>query len=269
MATPETKTVLITVKAPPNPSKKYQETNCCAGVDLDSGQLIRLYPIPFRLLDYDKQFPKYSVISVNCQRPLRDKRMESYKVDQDSIKILSHLGTENKWYERKKIVLPNLSPSFCKILEDVITNKSLSIFKPTDIEFEIKKSVPKDEQKRRAAYDQYHLFDKKLEPLEQIPFSFYYSFKCHSSLKCPGHKLMIHDWELMGAYRRWRHRYREQVLLLDKIREKWLENLCGSKKDTYFYVGNMWQRPKQFMVLGVFYPPKSPPNLFTDEISDQ
>lgn len=266
MATPETKTVLITVKAPPNPSKKYQETNCCAGIDLATGKWLRLYPIPFRLLDYDKQFPKYSVISVNCQRPLRDKRVESYKVDQDSIKILRHLGTQNKWSERKKIVLPTLSPSFCKIRENVSLCKSLGIFKPTDIDFEIKKFVPKDEQKRRAAYDQYRLFDKKLEPVEQIPFSFYYTFKCDNSPDCPNHKLMIHDWELMEAYRRWRYRYTNQPLLLDKIREKWLDTLCSSTRDTYFYVGNVWKRPKQFMVLGVFYPPKSPPSLFKDEI---
>ncbi len=267
MPTPKAKRVLIAVKAPPNPSKKYQEINCCAGIDLATGEWIRLYPIPFRLLDYDKQFPKYSVISVDCRRPLRDKRVESYKVDQDSIKILRHLGTENKWSERKRIVLPTLSPSFCRILKDVNINKSLGVFKPTDIDFEVKKAVPKDEQKRRAAYDQYHLFDKKLEPVEQIPFSFYYRFKCQNSPNCPTHKLMIHDWELMGAYRGWRHKYTDQTLLLDKMREKWFDNLCGPTRDTYFYVGNMWQRPKQFMVLGVFWPPESPPTLFTDEIS--
>ncbi|HUW20503.1 MAG TPA: hypothetical protein VMW16_14495 [Sedimentisphaerales bacterium] len=265
MPTPETKTVLITVKAPPNPSEQHQEINCCAGIDLSTGTWIRLYPIPFRLLDDDKKFPKYSIISVNCQRPLRDKRIESYKVDQDSIKILRHVGTQNKWAERKKIVLPALSPSFCTILDEVAGNKSLGIFKPTDIEFEIKKAVPKDEKKRRAAYDQYRLFDKGLKPVEQIPLSFCYRFKCHNSPKCPRHKLMIHDWELTETYRRWRHKYTAQALLF-KIREKWFDDLCGSTKDAYFYVGNMWQRPKQFMVLGVFYPPKSPPSLFKDEI---
>ena len=266
MPTLATRTVLITVKAPPNPSKKYQEINCCAGIDLATKEWIRLYPIPFRLLDYDKKFPKYSIISVNCQRPLRDKRVESYKVDQDSIKILRHVGTQNEWSERKKVVLPTLSPSFCTILDEVSRNKSLGVFKPTDIKFEIKKSVPNDEEKRRAAYEQHLLFDKTLEPVEHIPFSFYYSFKCQKSRGCPGHKLMIHDWELMQAYRRWRHKYAEQALLLDKIREKWLDRLCEPTKDTYFYVGNIWRRPKQFMILGVFYPPKSAPSLFGDDV---
>ncbi|UCF43978.1 MAG: hypothetical protein JSV99_03385 [Planctomycetota bacterium] len=262
MVTPKTKRVLITIKAPPNPSRKYQETNCCAGIDLESGEWIRLYPIPFRLLDYNRQFPKYSIISVKCQRPARDKRIESYKVDQDTIKILGRLDTRNNWSERKKIVLKTLSPSFCKILQDVPARKSLGIFKPTDIRFEISKTTPKDEKKRRAAYNQYHLFDRKLDPIEQIPFSFYYKFKCLDSPDCPDHKLMIHDWELMQSHRTWRRRYKDTTVLLSKITQKWFDELCGPKKDTYFYVGNMWQHPKQFIVLGVFYPPKSHPTLF-------
>lgn len=258
----ETKRVLITVKAPPKPSKKHQETNCCTGVDLNSGQLVRLYPIPFRLLDYSKKFPKYSIIKVKCARPVRDKRVESYRVDQDSIEIQRNLDTKDGWAERKSIVPPMCSPSFCGILKDIEIGKSLGIFKPTEIGFEYKKSVPKDEKKRQKAYNQLPLFDKMLIPLEQIPFSFYYKFKCHNYPECTGHKLMIHDWELTEAYRRWRQKYESQQAVLDKVRETWLDKLCSPKKDTYFFVGNVWRRPKQFMVLGVFYPPKSHPTLF-------
>ena len=169
----ETKTVLITVKAPPNPSKKYQETNCCAGVDLDSGQLIRLYPIPFRLLEDSRKFPKYSIIRVSCKKPVRDKRPESYKVDQDSIEILECLGTKNNWARRKEIVLPTVSRSFCQIREDVKLGKSLGVFKPSDVQFSIKKLSLTSEGEHQAPYKQYWLFDKQLKPLEQIPFSFY------------------------------------------------------------------------------------------------
>ena len=38
----EKKTVLVTVKAYPNPSKKYGETVCVAGIDLERNTLIRL-----------------------------------------------------------------------------------------------------------------------------------------------------------------------------------------------------------------------------------
>jgi hypothetical protein len=33
--------------------------------------------------------------------------------------------------------------------------------------------------------------------------------------------------------------------------------MCGEGKDTIFYVGNMHRHPKSFLVLGVFWPPKS------------
>jgi hypothetical protein len=58
----EKKRILITVKAYPNPSKTYGETVCCAGIDIDSLKWIRLYPIPFRDLDSEQQFKKYSII---------------------------------------------------------------------------------------------------------------------------------------------------------------------------------------------------------------
>ena len=211
---------------------------------------------------HNRKFPKYSIIKVKCSRPVRDKRVESYRVDQDSIDIQRNLDTKDGWAERKSIVLPALAPSFCKIVEDIKIYKSLGFFKPTEIEFEHKKSVPKDEKKRQAAYNQQTLFDKKLISPEQIPVSFYYKFKCHNYPEYTGHKLMIHDWELTEAYRRWCQDYDSQQALLDKIRETWLDKLCSPKRDVYFFVGNVWRRPKQFMVLGVFYPPKSAPTLF-------
>lgn len=142
----ETKQILITVKAPPHPSKQHQETICCAGIDMDTSQWVRLYPIPFRLLDDDKKFPKYSVITVKCKRPLRDRRVESYKVDQDSIRIVKEIGTENNWAQRKNIVLPTISQSFCEILQQPKNKKTLGLFKAIDIEFEYTKSKPKDQE---------------------------------------------------------------------------------------------------------------------------
>jgi hypothetical protein len=113
----------------------------------------------------------------------------------------------------------------------------------------------RDQVKQEAPYKQLWLFNKQLKPLEQIPFMFYYKFKCFNLPGCPGHTLTIHDREITQSYRAWRYKYSSQDLLLKKIEQKWLE-ICSDEKDVYFYVGNMWQHPKQFMVLGVFYPKK-------------
>lgn len=56
--------VLITVKTYPIPSSKYDELVCTAGVT-ETGDFVRLYPINFRDLPYDKQFTKYQWIEVD------------------------------------------------------------------------------------------------------------------------------------------------------------------------------------------------------------
>ncbi len=251
----EEKTILITVKAYPNPTKKYGETVCCAGIEIQTGNWIRLYPIPHRDLDESKKFKKYNIIKVNCKKS-EDHRIESYKVDCDSIQIIDHYDTKDKWKKRSEIVLPTVKKSFCQILMDIDVNESLGVFQPHDICFHWEKAALKDEDKRQVCYLQLSFFDKKKQVIEQIPFNFYYTFKCKNEQSCPGHKLLILDWELGQAYRDWPRRYGTGNLLLEKIKERWLTRNCSDKNDVYFYVGNMKRFHNQFMVLGVFYPPK-------------
>lgn len=256
MVTPVTKRVLITVKAYPNPSKTYGETVCCAGIDVDTLQWLRLYPIPFRDLDSSQKFQKYTIIRIRCWKAPDDHRVESYKIDRDSIEKLYFLDTKRKWEARKNIVLPTISPSFCSILQDTAKNKSLGIFKPCNIKFSWNKSPLEDEAKREACYAQLSFFDTKKKAIEQIPFDFYYHFKCFGETNCPGHKLPIIDWEIGQAYRNWRYKYKPQDQLLQKIKQCWLDLICSEKNNVYFYVGNMKRFHDHFMVLGAFYPQK-------------
>lgn len=256
MTTLETKTILITVKAYPSPSRKYGETVCCAGIDIDTARWIRLYPIPFRDLDTSQKFKKYTIIRVRCRKAPDDHRPESYKVDSDSIEKLAYLDTKQNWHSRKEIVLPTLSPSFCNIVQDIGQGKSLGVFEPSNTNFFWKKAILEDEAKRKACYAQLSFFDRKKKAIEQIPFDFYYDFKCNRDPNCPGHQLPIVDWEIGQAYRDWRRKYRVEAQLLQKIKERWLDLICSRKNDPYFYVGNMKRFHDQFMVLGVFYPPK-------------
>lgn len=255
---PETKRVLVTVKAYPNPSKKYGETVCVAGIDVDTGKWIRLYPIPFRDLDDEKRFKKYSTIEIKAFKASDDHRHESFKVDADSIKILGWIGTENKWEGRKKILMPTLNSSFCKIQEDRKShNISLGMFKPERVTFTAKPFKTEDQDERGLSYKQGDIFHGPKKPIEQIPFDFRYSFHCDGTSDCPGHDLMIVDWELNQSFRRWRYKYKPEQVLLEKINQRWLGEMCSDKKDTNFFVGNVKRFPDTFMVLGVFYPPKS------------
>ncbi len=250
-----TKKVLITVKTYPNPSKKYGETVCCAGIDLETSQWIRLYPIPYRDLEESQKFQKYTILKVQCRKAPNDHRIESYRVDSDSIQVIEQLDTRNKWERRKQIIMPTVCRSFCELLREVPNQKSLGMFKPWEISFSAREIKLNDSTKRDACYSQLSFFDKKKDAIEEIPFHFYYHFKCFDRENCPGHKLPILDWEIGQSYRRWRYQYKTTKVLLEKIQEKWL-SIVSDSRDSYLFVGNMQRFSDQFMVLGVFYPPK-------------
>ena len=55
------------------------------------------------------------------------------------------------------------------------------------------------------------------------------------------------------SYRRWRNEYGEYWE--GKFRQKYEREMI-EKNDTYFYVGNIHQHPNNWLVVGLFYPPK-------------
>ncbi|MEH2116225.1 hypothetical protein [Nostoc sp.] len=68
----ERRKILIATKTYPSISTKYQETVCTAGVLLDDDekpvQWIRIYPIRFRQLDFDKRYPRWSIVSAKIEK---------------------------------------------------------------------------------------------------------------------------------------------------------------------------------------------------------
>lgn len=252
----EKKQILITVKAYPNPSRKYSETVCCAGVDLSNNQWVRLYPIPYRDLDDENKFKKYSFIEVDCSPPNDDKRPESFRINAETIKVKGWLDTKDNWEKRKSIVLNLEIKPMCQVFKDAEEKDlSLGLIKPEEISFEWRKQTLSDQKEREACYAQLSFFDKEKKVIEQIPYSFYYLFRCAGDANCPGHKLAIIDWEISQAFRDWRSKYPNEKVLLEKIEQRWIDIANTKKRDVFFYVGNMKRFRKTFMVLGVFYPP--------------
>ena len=103
--------VLITVKAYPKPSGKYEELVCTAGL-LNGNDWIRIYPVPFRLLDDRRKYPKYAWLKLDIERrAAKDFRPESYRPLRgihEEITVLDRIGTKNNWRERKSIILNNV-----------------------------------------------------------------------------------------------------------------------------------------------------------------
>ncbi|WP_374467043.1 hypothetical protein, partial [Ferrovibrio sp.] len=99
--------ILITVKTYPVISESYTELACTAGFRED-GSWIRLYPIPFRLLDQDQRYEKYQWIEADIGKSTKDTRPESFRVTNvDGMKLLEKVDTGRRrdWAERRRLIL--------------------------------------------------------------------------------------------------------------------------------------------------------------------
>ena len=253
----ERKKILIATKTYPSISRKYRETVCTAGILLDEDekptQWIRIYPIRFRQLDFEKKYPRWSIISAKIERNDKDYREESFRIDDSSIEIVRKIDTKKNWEERKSLVLLLEFKSIREIKEQ---GKSLGIIKPKSINKYFWKSTAREwSPKQQAILDQGDLFEPSIE-LDKIPYNFGYEFISKDDDK---HRLTISDWEIQQLYRNCRDRSNEETLenkekeALEKVRQK-LEDEFLVKKDLYFIVGNLKNHKNSFIIIGIFYP---------------
>jgi hypothetical protein len=105
-------TVMITVKAAPNPSERYGETVCVAGIRLDpeDGGWVRLYPINFRELDDESRFRKYDVVSLEATPNRGDPRTESWRPRMSTLVTTGHLAG---WARRLPYLTDHVADSMC------------------------------------------------------------------------------------------------------------------------------------------------------------
>lgn len=246
--------ILITVRAYPEPSKKYRETSCIAGICRE-GQPRRLYPIPHRLMSEENQFHKYDVVNLRVKRS-DDPRPESHKVDLSrSFQRIEHVGTELAWAAREQWVAPLRANSMEEIeVTDPRVSRSLALVRPARVERLVIEPTSKDDwdPSKRAKLNQESMFlSRPSTLLEYIPYKFSYRFFCNDG-RCKGHKLSVIDWEMLQSYRRWRDEYGS--VWQEKFRQKYEGDLVG--RDLQFFVGTMRQYPKSWIIIGLYYPPK-------------
>jgi hypothetical protein len=234
---------------------------CTAGIT-ESGKWIRLYPIDFRYMDYDRWYGKYQWIELEIEKNLKDFRIDSYRPNVRSIKrIGAPFDTKKGWTERKKIVMPTIHYNSLEQIQDDYKSKgiSLGIFKPKRVyDLKIEKAPTDWSPKHEAVLRQQVLgcFGKQPKPLEKIPYKFSYVFGCNDIRCKKTHTLTISDWEISQLYRNIKGKYPYAAdVILQKVKDKWLSNMWSPKRDSYLIVGTTFPNPG-FIVLGVFWPPR-------------
>lgn len=258
--------VLITVKTYPAPSARYGETVCIAGVRLfENGppSFIRLYPIPFRMLESGDQFAKYQVIDVPVtSRGTKDPRPESYEPDLAQITLGTKVDSKGKWAKRAELIGPLIgATTVCELIAKnragtmADSIESFGLIRPVIKSMRVEQGRPwnaRQLEKIRAATEPTLFHQNGLVELQPVPYSIKFSYTCEES-DCKGHNQELIDWELGAAGLYWPRRYGTQTGRM--IEQKWAEMTDSSKKDVHFYVGNQHQRRKTFSVCGLWAPP--------------
>lgn len=259
--------VLITVKTYPTLSTKYDELVCTAGFRED-GSWVRIYPIPFRKLEYDSQYSKYQWIEVDLIKNTSDPRPESYKsIKYSEIRSLEKIttGKDKLWTERKQFALKKVYTNLEQLITEAKDNKictSLATFKPTEIvDFKIEKVDREWDHKKllelEAKAQQSSLFndsDNPFKVVDKVPYKFSYVFKDDSGRTS---KLMIEDWEICQLFWNVARNKNSESKACEDVRKKYFDDFAKTK-DLHFFLGTTrvhhFVAPNPFLIIGTFHP---------------
>jgi hypothetical protein len=227
------------VKAMPNPSQKYGETVCCAGVTAE-GRWKRLYPIRFRQLE--SKFNRWDWVDFKYRKATGDDRAESCHVFEDTLAVAGKLKDHN---ERALLLNPLISPS---TVDAAARGLSLTLIRPSRARFFFRKKPKEIIEAERQGYKrtarQTSLLDKELDALESTPYAFAFSFEDAAGK----HVNRCNDWETSAAF--WKlARSQGEAAALKHLRETYNEKYPS--KGMVFAMGTVKARPKQWLLLGV------------------
>lgn len=258
--------VLITVKTYPAPSARHGETVCIAGVRLFDDRpptFIRLYPVPFRMLEGTQQFSKYQIVEVPVRsRGSRDPRPESFEPEVESFRLLEKVDTRRNWERRTELLAPLIgATTTCELMHKNRAGTmdqsidSFGLIRPEIREMKVEEGTPWNARqlaKVHAATEPSLFHQDGLVELQPAPFRIRFTYRCEE-MGCRSHRQELIDWELGAAGYMWPRKYGAKTI--DKIEEKWAEITDPARKDVQFYVGNQHQRRESFSVCGIWAPP--------------
>jgi hypothetical protein len=260
------KKVLILCKTYPSPSAKHIETSCVAGMD-ETGRLIRLFPVPFRLVADEQQFKKWQWIKARVKKSTDDHRPESHRISVDTIDVLGEpLSTRNAWEERRIAVDPVEVFNSFSALEQARKELgvSLAFLKPSRlVDLSITKAASdtwSDDEiaKLMQAQNQGSLFDelaeqRSLKLLKKLPYDFHYHYECEGPGGVAQHKHKLVDWEAGALY--WKVHRRPDWQ--NAFRQKFLEDFA--QRNLLFLMGTIHRFPDQWLIVSALYFPTLPP----------
>ena len=263
---PDTEELLILTKTYPSPSAGHRETTCVAAVNR-AGDLRRIFPVPYRLLEGDAQFKKWEWIQARVSRPNSDHRPESRRIDTGSIHRSGNVIPikNGDWGERTRWLHSHIVPGFTALEQRrQTTGQTLGVLRVSRIQ-ELRITKTKDDdwtEEDRIKLSQDGLFDseeiKRRPPLRKLPYDFHYRYECigpDGQTEISTHKLT--DWEIGALFWKCIQSYGESGWEA-KFRHRLETDFAA--KDLLLLMGTIHRFPDQWLIVGIIYPPKPDPN---------
>jgi len=265
--------ILILCKTYPSPSAGHAETSCVAGVT-EQGEMRRLFPVPFRLIQDAKQFKKWQWITARVEKARSDHRPESHRVFIDTIACEdTPISTRDHWRDRRPWIerIP-LFEDFNDLEAARLDRRiTLALLRPKRVVGLDLKAVDnpdwtEDERaKLLQAQNQGNLFDetdaKSLRLLRKLPYDFHYRYECESGGRINAYRHKIVDWEAGALF--WNVRNRNGDSWELPFRAKLEKQLPGD--DLMFLMGTVHRFPDQWLIVSLIYPPKQLPATVRQE----
>lgn len=257
--------VLILSKTYPSPSAKHVETSCIGGMEPD-GKMIRLYPLPFRLLNDERQFKKWQWITVKVEQAKKDHRPESHKVFVDTIKCDAEpLPTTKHWAARRAAIAAAETFSDFDELEAARQSRGITIglLRPSRIVRLTIKAVPEaawtTDQLDKLRQEQGDFFghrdeDAAIKRLRKLPFDFHYEYECETPTGTKKYKHKIIDWEAGALF--WKLFDEFGADYEGRFRDKF--EMYLRDRDVTFLMGTIHRFPNKWIIGALLYPPKPP-----------
>lgn len=235
------KTLLILGSTYPNHSMKYQEVACTGAIDEETGAMVRIHPMPRRYLEAANRFQAFQRVRALIKPNYQDGRVESMRIEPDSIVPLDVIPPKNHAARRHYI---ERSPNLVQSVEELLSlqkskGMSLGAIRPKKIhDVYIKPRSAKDidawhHKEDELLRQQVFAGEAQPKPLDCPTADFHVKWSCDDSRCVRPHDMTMKTWGLHEQYRR----YADDPTRDAKVTATMERMFDLSKRDVFMFLG--------------------------------